>query len=203
MRLRFGLLLILVAFPAGDVPAPAEEPPAPPLLAPVATERVEVDLVVRDKAGRLVRDLSLAEVEVLEDGVRQDVDSLLLVEHGSEAGDPAPEPVFVALVFDRLGPAARRFAHQAALEYLSGPRPGSEVGVFAIDRGLFVLQGFTDDALAVREAVEAMTSRSATTLAGPHERQLTQQRLPRPRGGAGPGPRGSGGEPGGARVPGA
>ena len=172
MRFRLGLVLSLLALPAGGVPAAAQERLAPPLLPPVDTERVEVDLVVRDKEGRLVRDLGMGEVEVFEDGRRQDVESLTLVEHGS-GDEPAAEPVFVALVFDRLGPASRRFAHRAALAYLSGRRPGSEVGVFAIDRGLFVLQNFTGDASALSEAVEATTSLAATTLSGKHERQLT------------------------------
>ena len=169
MRFRLGLVLSLLALSARGVNAAAQEPP---LLAPVGTERVEVDLVVRDKEGRLVRDLGRGEVEVLEDGVRQDVESLTLVEHGS-SGEPGAEPVFVALAFDRLGPASRRFARQAALEYLSRRRPGSEAAVFAIDRGLSVLQGFTDDGPALREAIETMTSLAATTLAGKHERQLT------------------------------
>jgi VWFA-related protein len=173
MRLRLGLVLSLFAALSGrGAPAAAQEPPAPPLLAPVGTEQVEVDLVVRDKEGRLVRDLERGQVEVFEDGVRQDVDSLTLVEHG-RSGEPAAEPVFVALAFDRLGPASRRFARQAALEYLSGRRPGSEAAVFAIDRGLSVQQGFTDDALALRAAIESVTSLAATTLAGRHERQLT------------------------------
>jgi hypothetical protein len=84
----------------------------------------------------------------------------------------AVEPVF-ALAFDRLGPASRRFARRAALEYIAGRRPGSEAAVFAIDRGLSVLHGFTDDAPALRAAIESATSLAATTLAGKHERQLT------------------------------
>jgi len=134
MPLRLGLALSLLALGAGSAPAQGPPPPGlsagpspearPPLLAPVGTERVEVDLVVRDKDGRLVRDLRLDEVEVLEDGVRQDVESLILVEHAA-GGEPGAEPVYVALAFDRLGPASRRFARRAALEYLAGRRQGS------------------------------------------------------------------------------
>lgn len=170
MPFRLGLVLSLLVVGAGSVPALAQGPPA--RLAPVGAEQVEVDLVVRDKGGRLVRDLRLDEVEVLEDGVRQDVESLTLVEH-APGGAPTTEPVYVALAFDRLGPASRRFARRVALAYLAGRRPGSEAAVFAIDRGLAVLQGFTDDTPALRQAVESMTSLAPTTLAGRHERQLT------------------------------
>jgi len=111
---------------------------------------------------------------VFEDGVRQEVESLAFVER-APAGPATESPVFLALVFDRLGPAARRFARQAALAYLSGERvPGTELGVFAIDRGLSVLEPFTDDIPAVRGAVEAMTSLGSTTLAGKRERELTR-----------------------------
>ena len=210
MPLRLALVLSLLTLGAGS--APAQGPPPgpsagtsaegrPPLLAPVGAERVEVDLVVRDKDGRLVRDLRLDEVEVLEDGVRQDVESLTLVEHAA-GGETAAEPVYVALAFDRLGPASRRFARRAALEYLAGRRPGSEAAVFAIDRGLTVLQGFTDDAPALRRG-----GRVDDVARGDHSRRQAraaahEQRVPRPRGGTGPGPRGRGREQGGARVPG-
>jgi len=176
MRLRLGRLTLLALVLDGTDPARAQEaePLAPAIVVPVRAERVEVDLVVRDKRGGLVRDLRADEVEVFEDGVRQEVESLAFVER-APAGPATESPVFLALVFDRLGPAARRFARQAALAYLSGDRvPGTELGVFAIDRGLSVLEPFTDDIPAVRGAVEAMTSLGSTTLAGKRERELSR-----------------------------
>ena len=176
MRLRLGRLTLLALVLDGTDPARAQEaePLAPAIVVPVRAERVEVDLVVRDKRGVLVRDLRANEVEVFEDGVRQEVESLAFAER-APAGPATESPVFLALVFDRLGPAARRFARQAALAYLSGERvPGTELGVFAIDRGLSVLEPFTDDIPAVRGAVEAMTSLGSTTLSGKRERELTR-----------------------------
>jgi VWFA-related protein len=175
MRPRYPLSFCLIAL-GWTVPAPAQEaePPASPLVVPVGAERVEVDLVVRDKHEKLVRDLRPEDVEVREDGVPQHLESFELVDRQA-GGDVPATPAFLALAFDRLGPAARRFAHGAALEYLSRElSPGSEVGVFSIDRGLTVRQSFTDDREALRRAVDGASSLSPTTLAGKRERELTR-----------------------------
>ena len=84
-------------------------------------------------------------------------------------------PVVVALAFDHLGPAARRFARTAALGFLEREGvAGLEVGVFSIDRGLAVVQPFTSDAGDVRRAVDAASGTGSTTLAGRRERELTR-----------------------------
>jgi VWFA-related protein len=140
------------------------------MVVPVEAERVEVDLVVRDEQGALVRDLRADELELLEDGVRQRIDSLDLVSRTSGAG-----PVVVALAFDHLGPTARRFARAAALELLDREDlAGLEVGVFSIDRELAVVQPFTSDAASLRAAVDAVGAAGTTTLAGKRERELTR-----------------------------
>src|SRR6266545_5871158 len=53
----------------------------------VGTAAVTLDVVVRDKKGRAVRDLKASDFEVYEDGVRQTVDSFRL--HG-KAVEEAP-----------------------------------------------------------------------------------------------------------------
>ena len=168
------LSLLLVAL-ACTVPTRAQEvtAPASPLVVPVETERVEVDLVVRDRHEGLVRDLRPEEVGVLEDGVPQRLESFQLVDR--QAAAEAAMPTLVALAFDRLGPAARSFAREAALEYVARDLdPGSEAGVFSIDRGLTVQQPFTDDREALRHAVDRATSLTPTTFAGQRERELTR-----------------------------
>ena len=139
-----------------------------------------MDFVVRDKKGRIVRDLKPGDIEVLEDGVRQEVGLFQLVstlpasapeppaspasaEPSQAAGAPRPvapaapdveREAYVALVFDRLSPAARRTAHDAALEWLKLPAVGGrQVGVFRIDQGLDELQPFTDDRGPVMDAL--------------------------------------------------
>ena len=59
---------------------PPARAPAVAGTAGVTASRVAVDLVVRDKKGRLVRDLKPGDLEVLEDGAPQEVLSLRLVD---------------------------------------------------------------------------------------------------------------------------
>jgi VWFA-related protein len=114
----------------------------------VSTDEVLIDAVVRDKRGRLVKDLTASDFEVFEDGVRQDINSFRRVVSASGSTDTAsttastdrsdrqvrasdsgtsknaPEQTgaarvsTVALVFDRLSPDARTRAYKAALSYL-------------------------------------------------------------------------------------
>ncbi|HYE73622.1 MAG TPA: hypothetical protein VEF04_09825, partial [Blastocatellia bacterium] len=53
----------------------------------VGTVEVSLDVVVRDKKGRPVKDLSAADFEVYEDGVRQQVESFRLVSRESGTSD--------------------------------------------------------------------------------------------------------------------
>lgn len=134
-------------------------------------------MVVRDKKGRLVKDLKPSDFEVSEDGVRQEVVSFRLVSRGygaaPEGGDgtaatATPPGVrstaaagrgleqigAVALVFDRLSPESRVRARQAATQYLdSGLSPQDFVGVFGVDLSLRVLQPFTNDVQLIRRAL--------------------------------------------------
>jgi VWFA-related protein len=81
-RLRLMGLLVLVtgvALTAGQAPAPSaqQQPPPPPAQQPptfkVRVDFVEVDAVVTDREGRLVRDLTKEDFQVLEDGKSQTI----------------------------------------------------------------------------------------------------------------------------------
>jgi VWFA-related protein len=144
-----------------------------------ATTAILVDVVVRDKKGRPVTDLSAADFDVAEDGVPQNVDTFTRVSHGGGIGvgiawrspgntvavtPTAPQPVAAsaatmddattALVFDHLSSDSLRLAQRATLEYV--PMNGESsvrVGVFATDPGIRVLQRYTTDRALVRRAV--------------------------------------------------
>jgi VWFA-related protein len=144
----------------------------------VATERVQVDFVLRDKKGAILRGLSPSEVEVYEDGVRQEIASLDFIDRATaeaatvDPGQLAPGPhTTVAVAFDRLSPGARSFAVQAVLESLDKALPrGSRIGVFSIDRGLTTLQPFTDDREVLSRSVDSMRSKLSTSSSGLRER---------------------------------
>jgi hypothetical protein len=56
----------------------------------VNTDEVLFDVVVRDKRGRVVNDLTASDFEVYEDGVRQEIDSFRLVAPAGAAGNGRP-----------------------------------------------------------------------------------------------------------------
>jgi VWFA-related protein len=171
-------LLVLLASPPARPQATA---PAP--VFPAKADIVRLDLVVRDKAGRLVDDLRADEVRVLEDGQPCAVESFRLVQaEGPErptqtrgepaappsAAGPAVEPrppageglvSVVGLVFDQLGPEAARNARAAALQLAGRTFPrGSVLAVFKIGQGLSVLQSFTEDRARLAPAIEKATT---------------------------------------------
>jgi len=144
----------------------------------VRSNEVRLDVVVKDKKGRPVRDLKANDFEILEDGVPQKVESFRFVSRetsqvNSESKDgkspdvpstttPAPArrttPAVTALVFDRLSPEARALARKAGLAYAQeGMATGGFTGVFGIDQALRTVQNFTDDAQLVKDAVESVT----------------------------------------------
>jgi VWFA-related protein len=144
------------------------------------TTAILVDVVVRDKKGRPVTDLSAADFEVAEDGVAQKVDTFTRVSHGGGIGvgvawrspgttvavgptagravpaaaDTLTDAAATALVFDHLSSESLRLAQRATLEYV--PTSGESavrVGVFATDPGIHIVQPFTTDRALVRKAV--------------------------------------------------
>jgi VWFA-related protein len=149
----------------------------------VRSNEVQLDIVVKDKKGRPVKDLKAADFEVFEDGVSQKVESFRFItrvppQATSESKSAAPSsaatpppvkrstPAVTALVFDRLSPEARALARKAGLAYAQeGMASGGFTGVFGIDQSLRTFQTFTDDALLIKDAVEHATS-AATSSSG-------------------------------------
>src|SRR5436309_8836051 len=70
-----------------DAPAVPQRPAEVPTFG-VGTAAVTLDVVVRDKKGRAVRDLKTSDFEVFEDGVKQTIDSFRVF--GRPLEDPAP-----------------------------------------------------------------------------------------------------------------
>ncbi len=156
----------------------------------IGTAEVALDVVVRDKRGRPVRDLTAADFEIYEDGVRQEIESFRLVSR--EAGaknntDRAKEsatttaargnvaiPGVVALVFDRLSPEARGLVRRTATAYADeGLMANDYTGVFAIDLSVHTLQAYTDNAQLVKQAIEQATARSVSTFVSSTDRVRT------------------------------
>jgi VWFA-related protein len=151
----------------------------------VRSNEVRLDVVVKDKKGRQVRDLKATDFEVSEDGVPQKVESFRFVTReatpvtaetnkakpsGPDSATPTAgarsTPAITALVFDRLSPEARALARKAGLAYAQeGMAAGSFTGVFGIDQSLRTVQTFTDNTQLIKDAVERATGAVNSTYA--------------------------------------
>ena len=142
---------------------------------------VLLDVVIRDKRGRPVRDLRPDELQVFEDGQRRALTSFRLVEGqaseervapGTASGlqpDPSRQVSLVTMVFDKLMDG-RQLSQQAALDFLANNMEENVwVSVWTIDQRLFLRQEFTQDRYLLRQAVlkaTTTTSVAAASLSG-------------------------------------
>jgi VWFA-related protein len=152
------LCLIPAASAAPQTATPAE--PGPTIRATV--NEVDLDLVVRDKHGKLVRNLKPGDVQIYEDGVLQQIRSFRLAEghpveeQQASATKPGGVPVpamplrkvsLVCIVFhnqDSLDVSMKKFTLAAVEEFLkSNWQPDTWVGVFSLGVRLNVLYPFT------------------------------------------------------------
>jgi len=163
--------------------APAASPTQPPLITTTVDE-VILDVVVRDKKGKPVTDLTAADFTVADAGVRQKLTGFRLVQ-GAEAIsegsrtplDPLRQIRLVTLVFERLGVEARRVARQAAQDLIKGDQAQNVFySVVAIDRQLFVLQPFTSDKDRLKKAIDQATSGKYSQYAEESDRIKNQLR---------------------------
>ena len=188
MRIHSVLVVLLtLAFinPINSQTTPPQQNRDEPVVRIRANE-VALDIVVRDKKGRPVRDLTPSDFEVYEDGVRQQIGGFRFVLREPTTGDNATpgaatgkgagsrvapprdvaSPGVIALVFDRLSPEARALARKAGLAYAEeGITGGGFTGVFGIDQALRTIQSYTDNPELLRQAVEKATSTSTSTYA--------------------------------------
>ncbi len=144
---------------------------------------IVVDVVVRDRAGRPVTDLTPADFEVREDGTQQVIGDVTrmwtpraaakgtsgeVARSDSPVATPTVEMARVAsvtaLVFERLSPESRSVAMKAALQYAeSGSATAADYqGVFVQDLSLRVVQPFTTDRRRLEAGIRAAAT-SATS----------------------------------------
>lgn len=199
-------VMLLPAVCSGAHVAAQSASPSPDRQSFIATATaILVDVVVRDRRGRPVLDLTRADFEVAEDGIPQRVDTFTRVSHGggigvgiawkqpvraatvaagansstNERDDSPVDDATTALVFDHLSSESLRLAQRATLDYV--PRSGESdvrVGVFATESGVRVLQSFTTDRALVRRAVAHVTPSGTAAEERKAERsdELTERR---------------------------
>jgi VWFA-related protein len=208
MRFYLSLLLALpLAVPAqapDSAPAPvkapqsAQAPAAAPATAPsqapeaaaaadmtfrTSVSEVLLDVVVRNKNGKIIRDLKPGDVQVLEDGVPQKVRHFEFVDgrvpiqptatapspteeaatSSTRTAPPAPPSVnelrdmsVVSVVVANIDPRGRNLAAKAMKDFVAKEvDPSTYVGVFTLGlAGLQVMQPYTNDGPKIAAAVQ-------------------------------------------------
>jgi VWFA-related protein len=200
MRFYLSLLLVLpLAVPAQapeSVPAPSQAPQS--AQSPAAAQAPEagasdsmtlrttvsevlLDVVVRNKNGKIIRDLKPGEVQVLEDGVPQKVRHFEFMDGRtplqpagtapspadaaatSTTGNPVPLNVnqlrdmsVVSVVIANIDPRGRNLADSAMKQFIQKEMDSSTyVGVFSLGLGgLRLMQPYTNDGPKIAAAVE-------------------------------------------------
>jgi VWFA-related protein len=175
--------LVAVLMLASLVSGHAQTPPAQRAAADTSASEVRaiiVDVVVRDKEGNPVTDLTAGDFELFEDGAKQDLGSMTPVigaprpapRPREAAGAPAPvaakalpaaAPQVLALVFDRLTPEGRAFARKAASGYIGdGAIAKNTIAVFGVDLSLVLFQPFTRDGALLRKSIATAGERATS-----------------------------------------
>lgn len=169
MRIVTRLMLVIatlgISLPA-QTPAPAASADEKATFKGRAEETV-LDVVVRDKKGRLVKDLKESDFTVIDNGAPRPIKSFRIVE-GTEAInstggrmqlDPLRQLRLITLVFQGGDQNAKKLARDAALELIKGELAQNVyISVMAIDHKLQALQPFTNDRQLLRKAIARATA---------------------------------------------
>ena len=179
-RTPVSILLSALLITPGFAQAPA--PQAAPTIQATSNE-VLLDVVVRDKKGKSIRDLEASNFHVTDNGEQVKIGHFRLVDRSAEqaeaakAAAPGSAPVkldplrqirLVTLVFDQISDLeAQKLARQAALDLIKGePEPNVYYSVFATDlAAMDAIQPFTNNRELLRKAIVHATSSAVTEYA--------------------------------------
>jgi VWFA-related protein len=117
---------------------------------------VVVDAVVTDKKGNDLRDLAPGQFHVLEDNQEQSIKS---VSRESVAGAQSGTPAHIVLLFGKMNSSELIYARERATQFIdSSVSPKRLMAILSyLDAGnVKVTQGFTADALRLKQAVMGM-----------------------------------------------
>ncbi len=136
---------------------------------------VLVDIVVRDKGGKLTRDLKAGDVAVFENGTEQKITSFRPVhspgtmradkETTVQTAAPSERGVqlqrqirLVSLVFGGMDNDGRRNARQAALDFIEADYgPNVYYAVFYVNRTFYPVLPYTNDRARIKAAIDRIT----------------------------------------------
>ena len=149
--------------PAAPSPSPSASPAVPRIFTfESAVDMVSLTAVVHDKAGQFIRGLGPKDIDVFEDGVRQDVT------YFREANDKTAEkiPLSVVLVLDASGSMRENmhFLQEAALGFVYKLTDVDEALVVQFNESIKGSADFTGDVDRLEQFVEALQAWGGTSL---------------------------------------
>jgi Ca-activated chloride channel family protein len=154
--------LVAAAQSPAPTPTPAPSPTPPPLRLEVGVEVVSITAVVHDRAGHFVSGLGPADIEVFEDGVRQQVS------HFREVSDPSAEkiPLSIVLALDASGSMRNRMQllQEAALTFVHKLEDVDRALVVDFNSGVRGSKDFTGDISRLEQFVESLQAWGGTSL---------------------------------------
>ena len=142
-------------------------------------EEVVLDVIVRDKHGKAVTDLTPQDFEITDNGTPHPVKSFRLVtgaESISAPGqrtqlDPLRQVRLVTLIFQGLDLTARKMARDAALDLIKSDLPQNVyMAVMVVDHQLEAIQRFTNDRELLKKGILRATGGDNTNFVGDTER---------------------------------
>jgi Ca-activated chloride channel homolog len=162
----FLLAFALAAVPAAaQAPAnPPQQPPAKPFTLEVNVEVVSVTAVVFDKSGQFVRGLGPKDVELLENGVKQEVSYFR--EASSKGDDAEHVPLSVVLVLDTSGSMKDNihFLQEAVLNFVYKLEEVDTALVVSFNESVKGSAEFTGDTDRLERFVEGLQAWGGTSL---------------------------------------
>jgi VWFA-related protein len=178
------LFLMAVASLAQQQSSSSSESQAEQQSVKINTSEVLLDVLVKDKKGRPVRDLKPEEIEVFEDGVKQQITAFRLINIEEEKkGGSADQTTsaslrqlnLVTLVFDHFDAIRALSARDAGLNFVDNAlNENMLIRVLVSGRKLYVVEQFTKDAKKIRQAIMKATAPTEKTFAEASERTVNQ-----------------------------
>ena len=166
-----GLVLLLLAArgnPARAGPARHHHPAPPPVTQPPFVIEADVNVVsvtavIFDKAGRFVPGLGTKDVELLEDGVKQEV---TYFREASAEGEGERIPLSVVLVLDTSGSMVpnMRFLQEAATNFLYKLEETDTAMVVSFNESVKGSTEFTSDFERLEQSVNGLQAWGGTSL---------------------------------------
>lgn len=141
--------------------APTPTPPRPPLVVGIDVDVVSLPVVVYDKAGRFVDGLGPKDIEIYEDGVRQEISYFRAASGGDER-----IPLSIVLVLDASGSMKEnlRFLQEAATSFVRKLDPADSALVVQFNDSIKGSAEFTSDTERLEDFVDALQAWGGTSL---------------------------------------